>query len=209
MTTLAFDDPRRAEYFRNELKQFLLQAREQKISPLAPKGSYAGAQGLPQFMPSSLRDYAVDYDNDGKIDLTADVDDAVGSVANYLAWHGWQTGESVMKPASIDVDKREEVERMLDGGISDRRMLESWQRDGVNATDIGESATGVRESATGIAESPGSDPVGVLMLEEEGEPSYWMVFNNWYVLTRYNRSRLYASAVWRLAQEIKRAFAGQ
>ena len=114
-----------------------------------------------------------------------------------------------MKPASIDVDKREEVERMLDGGISDRRMLESWQRDGVNATDIGESATGVRESATGIAESPGSDPVGVLMLEEEGEPSYWMVFNNWYVLTRYNRSRLYASAVWRLAQEIKRAFAGQ
>ena len=209
LTTLAFDYPRRAEYFRNELKQFLLQAREQKISPLAPKGSYAGAQGLPQFMPSSLRDYAVDYDNDGKIDLAADVDDAVGSVANYLAWHGWQTGESVMKPASIDVDKREEVERMLDGGISDRRMLESWQRDGVNATDIGESATGIREMATGIPESPGSDPVGVLMLEEEGEPSYWMVFNNWYVLTRYNRSRLYASAVWRLAQEVKRAFAGQ
>jgi len=209
LTTLAFDYPRRAEYFRNELKQFLLQARRQKISPLAPKGSYAGAQGLPQFMPSSLRDYAVDYDNDGKIDLTADVDDAVGSVANYLAWHGWQTGESVMKPASIDVDKREEVERMLDGGISDRRMLESWQRDGVNATDIDESATGIRESATGIPESPGSDPVGVLMLEEEGEPSYWVVFNNWYVLTRYNRSRLYASAVWRLAQEVKRAFAGQ
>jgi membrane-bound lytic murein transglycosylase B len=209
LTTLAFDYPRRAEYFRNELKQFLLQAREQKISPLAPKGSYAGAQGLPQFMPSSLRDYAVDYDNDGKIDLAADVDDAVGSVANYLAWHGWQTGESVMKPANIDVDKREEVERMLDGGISERRTLESWQRDGVNATDIGESATGIRESATGIPEPPGSDPVGVLMLEEEGEPSYWMVFNNWYVLTRYNRSRLYSSAVWRLAQEVKRAFAGQ
>jgi membrane-bound lytic murein transglycosylase B len=216
LTTLAFDYPRRAEYFRNELKQFLLQAREQKISPLAPKGSYAGAQGLPQFMPSSLRDYAVDYDNDGKIDLAADVDDAVGSVANYLARHGWQTGESVMKPASIDVDKRAEVERMLDGGISDRRTLQSWQRDGVNATGIGESATGIGESATsirepapGIPESPAAaDSVAVLMLEEEGEPSYWMVFDNWYVLTRYNRSRLYASAVWRLAQEIKRAFTG-
>jgi membrane-bound lytic murein transglycosylase B len=210
LTTLAFDYPRRAEYFRNELKQFLLQAREQKISPLAPKGSYAGAQGLPQFMPSSLRDYAVDYDNDGKIDLAADVDDAVGSVANYLARHGWQTGESVMKPASIDVDKRAEVERMLDGGISDRRTLESWQRDGVNGTGIRESATSIREPAPGIPESPGAaDSVAVLMLEEEGEPSYWMVFDNWYVLTRYNRSRLYASAVWRLAQEIKRAFTGQ
>jgi membrane-bound lytic murein transglycosylase B len=222
LTTLAFDYPRRAEYFRNELKQFLLQTREQKISPLAPKGSYAGAQGLPQFMPSSLRDYAVDYDNDGKIDLAADIDDAVGSVANYLAWHGWQTGESVMKPASIDVDKRDEVERMLDGGISDRRALESWQRDGVNVTGTRESASGTRESASGIPESPpgigeapsipelsGADPVGVLMLEEEGEPSYWVVFNNWYVLTRYNRSRLYASAVWRLAQELKRAFVEQ
>lgn len=208
LTTLAFDYPRRAEYFRNELKQFLLQAREQKISPLAPKGSYAGAQGLPQFMPSSLRDYAVDYDNDGKIDLAADVD-AVGSVANYLARHGWQTGESVMKPASIDVDKRAEVERMLDGGISDRRTLESWQRDGVKATSIRESATSIREPAPGIPESPGADSVAVLMLEEEGEPSYWMVFDNWYVLTRYNRSRLYASAVWRLAQEIKRTFTGQ
>jgi membrane-bound lytic murein transglycosylase B len=222
LTTLAFDYPRRAEYFRNELKQFLLQTREQKISPLAPKGSYAGAQGLPQFMPSSLRDYAVDYDNDGKIDLAADIDDAVGSVANYLAWHGWQTGESVMKPASIDVDKRDEVERMLDGGISDRRALESWQRDGVNVTGTRESASGTRESASGIPESPpgigeapsipelsGADPVGILMLEEEGEPSYWVVFNNWYVLTRYNRSRLYASAVWRLAQELKRAFVEQ
>jgi membrane-bound lytic murein transglycosylase B len=222
LTTLAFDYPRRAEYFRKELKQFLLQTREQKISPFAPKGSYAGAQGLPQFMPSSLRDYAVDYDNDGKIDLAADVDDAVGSVANYLAWHGWQTGEPVMKPASIDVDKRDDIERMLDGGISDRRALESWQRDGVSVTGIRESASGTRESsgipesppgigesAPSIPESPGADSVGVLMLEEEGEPSYWVVFNNWYVLTRYNRSRLYASAVWTLAQEVKRAFAGQ
>jgi membrane-bound lytic murein transglycosylase B len=201
LTTLAFDYPRRAGFFRNELKHFLLQTRETKTSQFVPKGSYAGAQGLPQFMPSSLRDYAIDYDNDGKIDLAGDVDDAVGSVANYLARHGWQTGDPVMAPASIEVDKRDEVERALDGGISDRRPLQSWQRDGVNVDGMG-------DTASGMPEAPGADAVGVLMLEEQGEPSYWMVFNNWYVLTRYNRSRLYASAVWRLAQEVKLGFAG-
>jgi membrane-bound lytic murein transglycosylase B len=209
LTTLAFDYPRRAEFFRDELKQFLLQTRERKISPLAPKGSYAGAQGLPQFMPSSLRDYAIDYDGDGKIDLAGDVDDAVGSVANYLARHGWQTGDPVMEPAGIDVDKRDDVEGALDGGISDRRTLDSWQRDGVNASGIPKTAGGIPKTASGILETLGADSVGVLMLEEQGEPSYWVVFNNWYVLTRYNRSRLYASAVWKLAQEVKRAFAGE
>lgn len=194
LTTLAFDYPRRAEFFRKELKQFLLQTRDQKISPLAPKGSYAGAQGLPQFMPGSLRDYAVDYDDDGKIDLAGDVDDAVGSVANYLAMHGWQTGDPVMEPAAIEVDKQDDVARALDGGISDRRTLESWQREGVYAA--------------GIPKTLSADSVGVLMLEDEAGPGYWVVFNNWYVLTRYNRSRLYASAVWKVAQEIKRAYAG-
>jgi membrane-bound lytic murein transglycosylase B len=193
LTTLAFDYPRRAEFFRNELKQFLLLMREQNTSPLAPKGSYAGAQGLPQFMPGSLRDYAVDYDDDGKIDLAGDVDDAIGSVANYLARHGWLADDPVMLPAEIDVDKLDQVERVLDGGISEQRSLQSWRHDGV--------------SVSGIPEAPGADPTGVLMLEEEAEPSYWMVFNNWYVLTRYNRSRLYASAVWKLAQELKQAFA--
>jgi peptidoglycan lytic transglycosylase B len=194
LTTLAFDYPRRAEFFRNELKQFLLQTREQRISPLAPKGSYAGAQGLPQFMPGSLRDYAVDYDDDGKIDLAGDVDDAVGSVANYLAMHGWQKGDPVMEPAAIEIDKQDDVEHALDGGISDRRTLESWQREGVYVA--------------GIPKTLSADSVGVLMLEDEAGPGYWVVFNNWYVLTRYNRSRLYASAVWKLAQEIKRAYAG-
>ena len=198
LTTLAFDYPRRAEFFKNELKQFLLQTRERKISALEPRGSYAGAQGLPQFMPSSLRDYAVDYDHDGSIDLAGDVDDAVGSVANYLARHGWQTGDPVMQRASIEIDKQDAVERAHDGGISDRRTLESWQREGVSGV-----------SASGIPDSAGEESVGVLMLEEADEPSYWIVFNNWYVLTRYNRSRLYASAVWSLAQEVKRTFAGQ
>ncbi len=193
LTTLAFDYPRRAEFFRDELKQFLLQTRDQRISPLEPKGSYAGAQGLPQFMPGSLREYALDYDDDGTIDLANDVDDAIGSVAHYLARHGWLADDPAMQPAEIDTERRETVERMLDGGISEQRTLDAWQQDGVRAP--------------GIPEAPGSDPTGLLMLEEEsGEPSYWMVFNNWYVLTRYNRSRLYASAVWKLAQELKHAY---
>jgi membrane-bound lytic murein transglycosylase B len=193
LTTLAFDYPRRAEYFRNELKQFLLQTRERNISPLEPKGSYAGAQGLPQFMPGSLRDYAVDYDDDGTVDLATDVDDAIGSVANYLSRHGWLADDPAMQPAEFDADKRDQIESALDGGISGQRTLESWQRDGV--------------TVSGIPEGPGADPAGVLMLEEETGPGYWMVFNNWYVLTRYNRSRLYASAVWKLAQALRQTYA--
>ena len=126
-------------------------------------------------MPGSLRDYAVDYDDDGKIDLAGDVDDAVGSVANYLAMHGWQTGDPVMEPAAIEIAKQDNVERALDGGISDRRTLESWRRDGIYAD--------------GIPKTLSADSVGVLMLEGEAGPGYWVVFNNWYVLTRYNRSR--------------------
>jgi membrane-bound lytic murein transglycosylase B len=192
LTTLAFDYPRRAEFFRDELRQFLLQTREQNISPLQPKGSYAGAQGLPQFMPGSVREYALDYDGDGTVDLSGDVDDAVGSVANYLARHGWLADDPAMQPAEIDGGARERIDRMLDGGISEQRTLNDWQEDGVRAV--------------GIPEAPGSDPTGLLMLEEESELSYWVVFNNWYVLTRYNRSRLYASAVWKLAQELKHAY---
>ncbi len=92
LATLAFDYPRRAAYFSGELRQFLLLAREQGVSPLLAKGSFAGAVGLPQFMPGSIRSYAVDYDGDGRIDLVGEVDDAVGSVANYLERHGWQRG---------------------------------------------------------------------------------------------------------------------
>ena len=217
LTTLAFDYPRRAAFFRNELKQFLLLAREQGISPLAPKGSYAGAQGLPQFMPGSFRDYAVDYDGDGKVDLAGDVDDAIGSVANYLARHGWLPGGPVMEPASIEGMRLAEVDRALDGGLSERKTMQSWQDEGVRGEgfpgiprDPPQSAIAAPEPQTAAAiadvDLPAGESVGVLMLEEAAAPSYWIVFNNWYVLTRYNRSRLYASAIWQLAQELKLAF---
>jgi membrane-bound lytic murein transglycosylase B len=191
LSTLAFDYPRRAEYFRGELKQFLLLAREQGVSPLEPKGSFAGAAGLPQFMPGSIRAYAVDYDGDGRIDLAGDAADAIGSVANYLAQHGWQRDQPVMQAVRVDPEAQDTVLRLLDSGMTERRSIAAWVRDGV--------------AGFAIPGDVSADPVGLLMLEEPTEASYWMVFNNWYVLTRYNRSRLYASAVSQLAQAISAA----
>ena len=188
LTTLAFDYPRRADFFRNELKEFLLLTRDQGISPLAPRGSYAGAYGLPQFMPGSVRAYAVDYDGDGVIDLATDAADAIGSVGNFLARHDWKPGGPVLEPAQIDPVATDAVLRALDGGVSERRPRDAWMRDGVG-THI-------------MPADPDPDPVGLLMLEEADGPSYWLAFGNWYVLTRYNRSRLYAAAVWQLAQTL-------
>ena len=191
LTTLAFDYPRRAQFFTAELRHFLLLAREQGVSPLLPRGSFAGAIGLPQFMPGSIRAYAIDYGGDGRIDLATDAVDAIGSVANYLARHGWQRGQPVMAAARIEGDERGVTLGTLDGGMAEQRPLAAWVNGGV----------------TGFA-IPGdlaADPVGLLMLEERAGPAYWVVFNNWYVLTRYNRSRLYASAVWQLALALRDA----
>ena len=189
LTTLAFDYPRRADYFREELKQFLLLTREWKISPLQPRGSFAGAMGVPQFMPTSIRRYAVDYDTDGRIDLWSDMDDVIGSVANYLSRYGWERGGPVLVPATVDSDAGRTT--VGDNGLSERRDYVAWTAINVTAQD-----------ATGI------DPqwaAALVLLENSDGPTYRLGFNNFYVLTRYNRSRLYAAAVWDLAQAIRSA----
>ena len=195
LTTLAFDYPRRAAFFRGELKQFLLLARELGMSPLAAKGSFAGAMGVPQFMPGSYRSYAVDFDGNGHPDLWRSPADIVGSVANYLARHDWQPGGPVLLPAAIAAESRDVALRKLDGGLSERRAADAWAADGVTMAD---------PSAATV-----DDPVGLLLLEESTDgvesASYWIACNNFYVLTRYNRSRLYAAAVFELAQAIKAA----
>ncbi len=192
LATLAFDYPRRAAFFRGELKEFLLLAREQRISPLAPKGSFAGAMGLPQFMPGSYRRYAVDFDGDGRVDLFGSSSDVVGSVANYLARHDWQRGQPVLLPATIAPEERDAIMRRLDGGISERRALAAWQQDGVTSGDLPADLA--------------PDPIGLLMLEEgAGGASYWLACSNFYVITRYNKSRLYAAAVWSLANALRTA----
>jgi membrane-bound lytic murein transglycosylase B len=196
LVTLAFDYPRRAPFFRGELREYLLLAHEQRWSPLVPTGSFAGAMGVPQFMPGSYRQYAIDFDGDGRIDLWHDSADVVGSVANYLGRHDWLAGQPVLLPARIADEARDAALRRLDGGISERRSLAAWQADGVDAD--------------GAPADMSADPVGLLLLEEapeNGEPraSYWIACPNFYVITRYNKSRLYAAAVFALARAVKQA----
>ena len=190
LATLAFDYPRRSVFFRGELKEFLLLAREQGFSPLAAKGSYAGAMGLPQFMPGSYRRYAVDFDARAGVDLWASAEDAVGSVANYFVRHDWKPGQPVMAKAYVEPGQRDAVMRRLDGGLAERRPLIAWNLDGVTTAPLP------------VDVEP--DPIGLLLLEESASASStWMVFHNFYVITRYNRSRLYATSVWRLAQALR------
>ena len=196
LSTLAFDYPRRAAFFRGELKQFLLLARDLGVDPTALKGSFAGALGVPQFMPGSYREFAVDFDGDGRVDLWSSPADVVGSIGSYLARHDWRPGQPVLLPAAIAEDSVSAVQRRLDGGISERRTVQEWAADGVEPAPLPLDLT--------------PDPVALLVLEEkeadgkEGA-SYWIACQNFYVLTRYNRSRLYAAAVTELAAAIKLA----
>jgi len=191
LATLSFDYPRRAAFFRGELREYLMLAREQGFPPLVPKGSFAGAMGVPQFMPGSFRRYAVDFDGDARIDLWASDADVVGSVANYLSRHDWAPGGPTMVRASIADEHRDAVLRRLDGGVSERRPLDAWASDGVEPAGLAEAA---------------DEPVGLVSLEESpDEASYWIAYPNFYVITRYNRSRLYASAVVALAEALRAA----
>jgi membrane-bound lytic murein transglycosylase B len=185
LSTLAFDYAPRAEFFRGELEQYLLFARDAGIDVFSVRGSYAGAIGIPQFMPGSYRRFAVDFDGDGAIDLRASAADAIGSVANFLARHGWRRGERVNLPAHV---AGEAYRPLLDAGIEPKTALAEIKRYGV-------------ETRTDLALET---PVALIELESPGAATeYRLGLRNFYVLTRYNRSVLYASAVYDLAQEIK------
>jgi membrane-bound lytic murein transglycosylase B len=188
LSTLAFDFPPRAEFFREELEQYLLFTREQGLDVFSVKGSYAGAIGIPQFMPGSYRRYAVDFDGDGTINLRASETDAIGSVANFLAKHGWRRGERVLLPARVMGGNASEHRALIDAGIEPKTPLAELKRHGV-------------ETRTDLALDT---PVALIELESPGAlTEYRIGLRNFYVLTRYNRSSLYASAVYDLAQEIR------
>jgi membrane-bound lytic murein transglycosylase B len=138
----------------------------------------------------------VDFSGDGRIDLWGNSADVIGSVANYLARHDWQRGQPVLLPATLPRDGADVVLRRLDGGLSERRALDAWAGDGVVAAEVPADLS--------------ADPVGLLLLEErtasgDDGVSYWIACSNFYVITRYNRSRLYAASVWELAKAVKRA----
>jgi membrane-bound lytic murein transglycosylase B len=187
LATLAFDYPPRAEFFRAELENFLLYAREAGIDTLAVKGSYAGAIGIPQFMPGSYRRYAVDLDGDGRQDLSGSFADAIGSVANFLKAHGWQTGEPVAHAAEV---QGEDYRKLIDAGI----------KPGVLCAEL--AGYGVR-----FAGAAGADALCALieLATPEAPSEFLAALTNFYVLTRYNRSSMYAAAVLELAQAVKSA----
>ncbi|MBC8006620.1 MAG: lytic murein transglycosylase, partial [Prolixibacteraceae bacterium] len=183
--TLGFEMPERATYFRGELEQFLLLTREYGFDPLTVKGSFAGAIGMPQFMPTSYRRFAVDFDSDGKINLWDSLPDIIGSVANYLHHFGWVAGQPIVVPARISgTDYKEIVEK----GFKPHLTLEKMLPMGVEPT-----------------ETIAPDLVaGLFALDIELGQEYWLALNNFYVITRYNRSKNYAMSVYLLAQAIAR-----
>jgi membrane-bound lytic murein transglycosylase B len=187
LSTLAFDYPERAAYFRDELEQFLLFSREAGVDVFSVRGSYAGAIGIPQFMPGSYRRFAVDFDGDGQRNLLASAADAVGSVANFLREHGWQRGQPIASPARVT-------------GEMHREMLEAGPRPVYRVADLGHYGVTTQETLP-------QHLLSVLVdLETPGAPTeYWVGLQNFYAITRYNRSFFYAAAVTELARAIASA----
>ena len=183
LTLLAFDWPSRRDFFRRELEQFLLLAREQGWDPLTIKGSFAGAMGMPQFMPGSYRRYAIDYNKDGQIDLWRNPADVIGSVASYLKEFGWKDGQPVVAPARVETAERQ---ALLDMGLKPSLTLDQWRLRGADSTLV----------------LPDSLPACVFSIDLIGGPEFWFGFDNFYALLQYNRSRNYAMAIVELAREI-------
>ncbi len=193
LATLAFEYPPRAPFFRKELEQFFLLARDENVPLASVKGSYAGAMGMPQFMPSSYRQWAVDGDADGKRNLWASTDDVLASVANYFVEHGWQRGASVAVPVQLPASLVESPSR-LDAMLNRGRDLSA-------KTTLGE----LRALGVSVPITQGQDnlPTMLMPFQYEDEVRYMVGLPNFYVITRYNHSAHYAMAVWELAQAIR------
>lgn len=189
LTTLAFNYPRRSQLFRLELEQFLLLGLEEPLMLNDPVGSYAGAMGIAQFMPGSYRRYAVDFDGDGKRDLFGNPSDAIGSVANYLTAYGWQRDAPIAVAASV---KSGADKTFANAELSTRLSLEELSGLGITARGA-------------FDQSRSSIP---LTLRNPAGPEYWLGFDNFYVITRYNHSVYYAMAVYQLSDELRKHWNG-
>lgn len=187
LVTLAFDYPRRASFFMRELEEFLLLSKEQGFDARALRGSYAGAMGMPQFISSSYRNYAIDFDEDGQTNLFDSIPDIAGSVANYFVRHGWQRDGRVARP--LVVSENNTVDSLEPGVKTDYKWAQLKQTGLTSTFDITEDT-----------------PVALVKLQQKDHPEYWAGFQNFYVITRYNHSELYAMAVYQLAKLISREF---
>lgn len=197
LTTLAFDYPKtptrdaRMTFFRGELENTLLLARESGVDPFSLFGSYAGAIGWPQFMPGSIRKFALDFDGDDRIDLRNSPVDAIGSVANFLVQHGWKTGEPTVFPAHVSTSEPSRGWDMFIGqGLEAKFRLEELKAAGVSPA----------------IEPPAGMLFGLVDLQNGGEPTeYWLGAANFFAITRYNRSFFYAMSVIDLGKEVRTA----
>ncbi len=187
LSTLAFDYPKRSPFFTRELESFLLIVREEEMDPFNATGSYAGAMGSPQFMPSSYRAYAIDSDGDGKRDIWNNWEDVIGSVANYLVVHGWQRGNQIIVPALLAEDS-EEIE--IKNGLKTTESIGSLLSKGVIFQTI----------------MNGDHPAELLKLEQKNYSDYWVAMHNFFVITKYNHSIMYGLAVHQLGQDISEQF---
>lgn len=178
LATLAFDYPRRGEFFQKELADFLLMAKEEQRDPMSFTGSFAGAMGMPQFMPSSFRKWAVDYDKDGRRDIWNNVGDVAASVANYMKVHGWQTGGQMIVPASLQITP--ELQAVIDEKSSLTRTVGDLKKLGV----------------TPLEKVADSEKAMLFRLETApGVYEYFIGLNNFYTVWQYNHSRMYVTSV--------------
>lgn len=180
LVTLGFDYPPRSRFFLSELEQFLLLTREEDIDVSVIRGSYAGAMGMPQFISSSYREYAVDFDGDGKRDLWNSTADVIGSVANYFKVHGWKNGGKVVVPAHVN------------GQIEETR---NKLKPHTSIADLAKKGVVPKVAVDNDAKAT------VITLEGKRGKEYWLGLDNFYVITRYNHSALYAMAVYQLSQK--------
>ncbi len=183
LSTLAFAYPPRSPFFRSELENFLLLCREERLNPLEPTGSYAGAMGIPQFMPSSFRTYAVDFDNDGRRDIWHNNADVIASIANYFVQHNWQAGQAVAVPLTAT-------------GTTYKTALNDDLKPNLRLATL--ESLNLKISVPLALDTK----VKILELKQEQGQELWAVLDNFYCLTRYNHSPLYAMAVYQLSQSI-------
>lgn len=191
--TLGFHYPPRAKFFRSELEQYFLLTREEKLPATELKGSYAGAMGFGQFISSSYRHYAVDFDNDNVRDLLNNPVDAIGSVANYFAKHGWQQGKPVaVQLGSADTAANKYTEHVTKG-LKPEQTIAQLQQQGLALPESLATEINAEQKAK------------VFAFEQQHAQEYWLGFTNFYVITRYNHSPLYAMAVYQFSQQLKHA----
>lgn len=191
--TLGFYYPPRATFFRKELSNLQTLTKEERLDINNLNGSYAGAMGFGQFIPSSYRHYAVDFDNDGRRDLLSNPVDAIGSVANYFHQHGWVAQAPVAIPLTVTAELPSDIK------------VWSGERLHYQASDILSPSVSLAESI----DLDISQPAMIIELEQELNSDYWLGLNNFYVITRYNRSPLYAMAVYQFSLKLKKAHDAQ